>query len=461
MHIVRFFGIIIAVKKMKLRVLTYIMSLFVFFGVLSACDKSAQDEPSSVTQIVSQENTTQSTVSVSSDTVSSMNSSNDGAASQLPPRLEVTGEFRGVWMSYYEVSDLCKGKSEAQFRTKVSEYFTNIAQAGLTAVIAHVRPSSDAFYRSAIFPWSLYASGTQGKDPGYDPLAIMVEIAHANGLELHAWLNPYRVCTVKNFEILADSIPAKIWLTDADTQNDRRVREAGGGYYYNPALPAVRELIIDGVREIVQNYAVDAIHFDDYFYPTTAKSFDDLEYQDYCAQTGVTALSLGDWRREQVNTLMRGVYAAVKAIDPQVKFGISPGGRVEYNRDTLYADCALWLSQAGYADYICPQIYFGFEHPTEAVRFTQLSAQWSALSTNPAVQLYLGLASYKIGTEDRDSKEWIENNDILKRQVLLSRQDPVVDGIAFYSYTSLFGSKEYYRAERENVLALFKTTEDS
>ena len=440
---------------MKLKTLTYILSVFVLLGSLSACAKAPQGQHSSAAQ-----NASQHSVPVSSGSASSVNSANDLSTS-LPPRLEVTGEFRGVWMSYYEVSDLCKGKSEAQFRAKVTEYFTNAADAGLTAVIAHVRPSSDAFYRSEIFPWSLYASGTQGKDPGYDPLEIMVETAHAKGLELHAWLNPYRVCTVKNFGILADSNPAKIWLTDEDTQNDRRVREAGGGYYYNPALPAVRELIIDGVREIVQNYAVDAIHFDDYFYPTTAKSFDDAEYQDYRAQMGASALSLGDWRREQVNTLMRGVYAAVKAIDPQVEFGISPGGRVEHNRDTLYADCALWLSQTGYADYICPQIYFGFEHPTEAVRFARLSAQWSALSTNPEVQLYLGLASYKIGEEDRGSKEWIENSDILKRQVLLSRQDPVVDGIAFYIYTSLFGSKEHYRAERENVLPLFKTTEDN
>lgn len=406
-----------------------------------------QEEPMSLSSVQS------GTERVSSAAVSSAPVSS--APSPERTRLCAEGEFRGVWLSYFEMSDLLKGKSEAQFRALVADRFGKVRDAHLNAVIVHVRPSSDAFYRSEIFPWSMYITGTQGKDPGFDPMQIMIETAHADGLEFHAWINPYRVGKVSNLSSFADTNPAKIWLTDGDPDNDRRVRKAGSGYYYNPAIPAVRKLIIDGVREIVEHYDVDAIHFDDYFYPTTDKGFDDEEYAAYRAEAGGAALSLDNWRREQVNALVRGVYAAVKAADERVRFGISPGARLSVNRDSLYADCALWMREDGYLDYICPQLYFGFEHPTEAVQFDRLIEDWSALAVNDKVALYLGLASYKIGAKDAGSTEWIDNDDVLRREIEFSRTYVGVDGFAFYSYSSLFGTKDAYVAAFNQVQTLF------
>jgi len=435
---------------MKLHKTTLFVLLIILIMTVSACSPSGASSDLYSSQAAPSPGTSSTVTSVPSV-------SDESTVSSLPERYpSAADELRGVWISYYELYDILKGKTEAQFKKKISQYFDDVKNANMNAVIVHVRPSSDAFYESEIFPWSMYVTGTQGVSPGYDPLEYMVDAAHERGLEFHAWINPYRVCQKKNLPILAESNPAKIWLTDDDKANDDNISATSGSYYYNPASEEARKLIISGVEEIVKNYSIDGIHFDDYFYPTTAADFDKSSYAAYKESATGTVMSLGDWRREQVNILVRDVYSAIKAIDPRVVFGISPAARIDYVRDELYADCALWMKQSGYLDYICPQLYFGFEHPQENVRFDALLERWATLPMHSGLKFYVGLASYKIGTKDAGSTEWIDNSDILKREILLCRNYEVYDGVVFFSHTSIFGNKSGQKAEFNNVLPLFQ-----
>ena len=239
-----------------------------------------------------------------------------------------SGEMRGVWVSYLDWNGWAK--DEAGYKKAMDQTLDLCVQKGLNAVFLQVRPDGDAMYPSQYFPWSKFASGKQGKNPGYDPLAYAVQAAHQRGLQLHAWINPYRITGYLNrYSDLCASNPAITWAKDGDSSNDRWVLCQNGEYYYNPAIPQVRQLIIDGVKEIVTNYEVDGIHFDDYFYPSLddSKAETWFDYPEY--QAGGTSLSVAAWRRNNVNELGRGVYSAVKSIRPQALFGISPEGYLQ------------------------------------------------------------------------------------------------------------------------------------
>ena len=254
-----------------------------------------------------------------------------------------SGEMRGVWVSYLDWNGWAK--DEAGYKKAMDQTLDLCVQKGLNAVFLQVRPDGDAMYPSQYFPWSKFASGKQGKNPGYDPLAYAVQAAHQRGLQLHAWINPYRITGYLNrYSDLCASNPAIAWAKDGDSSNDRWVLCQNGEYYYNPAIPQVRQLIIDGVKEIVTNYEVDGIHFDDYFYPNLddSKAETWFDYPEY--QAGGTSLSVAAWRRNNVNELVRGVYSAVKSIRPQALFGISPEGYLQnLRKDTRqFTDVDAW-----------------------------------------------------------------------------------------------------------------------
>ena len=201
---------------------------------------------------------------------------------------ETQKEFRAVWIAYYDYKDITE-KDKESFTKAIGEMFDNVVDMGMNAVVVHVRPFGDAMYKSKYYPWSFYAAGQQGVSPGYDPLKIMVKEAHDRGLEIHAWLNPYRVTSTWNggtdVTTLSKKNQARKWLTNKSTKDDRYVLSYGGALYYNPSVSAVRKLIVNGVKEIVKNYDVDGIHFDDYFYPDLDKgyetNFDAPEYEKY------------------------------------------------------------------------------------------------------------------------------------------------------------------------------------
>lgn len=346
-----------------------------------------------------------------------------------------------------------QGKSKSQFTSNIRTMFSNLTEDGFNTVFVHVRSHSDAMYDSDIFPWSVYCTGTEGKDPGYDPLEIMVAEAHSAGLKIEAWINPYRIKGTSNTSKIAKSSPAYEWL------NTGKVIVLDNGIYYNPADREVIDLIVSGVEEIVRNYNVDGIHFDDYFYPTTAESFDKEYYNEYKANGGT--LKLASWRRQNVNTLIKEVYSAIKAIDSSCRFGVSPAGNMDQNYNTLYCDVYTWVTSKGYVDYICPQIYFGFNNKSKP--YLNVLDEFSNMITRNDVELIVGLAAYKSGAEDTyagDSgkKEWINNNDILARQVSAARNENKYSGFALYRYDSVYnpasGVKVAVNKERENLLKI-------
>lgn len=372
-----------------------------------------------------------------------------------------SGEMRGVWVSYLDWNGWAK--DEAGYKKAMDQTLDLCVQKGLNAVFLQVRPDGDAMYPSQYFPWSKFASGKQGKNPGYDPLAYAVQAAHQRGLQLHAWINPYRITGYLNrYSDLCASNPAIAWAKDGDSSNDRWVLCQNGEYYYNPAIPQVRQLIIDGVKEIVTNYEVDGIHFDDYFYPNLDDSkaetwFDCPEYQ-----AGGTSLSVAAWRRNNVNELVRGVYSAVKSIRPQALFGISPEGYLQnLRKDTRqFTDVDAWMTQSGYVDYLMPQIYWGFEAKQNGqaagYAFANCLNEWVTLKKKGNVKLYVGLALYKTGTDAVDGNEvpeWQRYHDIMKREVQAGRATGQVSGYCFYDLSSL--TRAAAAEEVANVTALF------
>ena len=314
---------------------------------------------------------------------------------QPAPAAKPSGEeYRAVWISYLEWQS-ADFSSEDAFRAQMGSWFDQYAAMGLNTVLAQVRPFGDALYPSAIFPWSSVCTGTQGLDPGFDPLAVLVEEAHARGLRLEAWLNPYRLA-------LNDTVPGAFSADNLATVHPEWVKQAAGGQYLDPSRQDVRDCIAAGVQEILDGYAVDGIHLDDYFYPTTDEAFDAAEY----AAAG-TDLSLEDWRRENVNALVRQLYQLVHAggrTAGAVPLGISPQGNNDNNYAQQYSDAALWLSTPGYIDYAMPQVYWGYGYTTGSgstrFAFENITAEWLALPRAEGVALYFGLGAYRIGDGD-------------------------------------------------------------
>lgn len=370
-------------------------------------------------------------------------------------------EENAVWISFLEYMKM--PKNEAGFKREFIKMLDESQKIGINSVIAHVRSHSDAMYPSEIYPYSKHLTGIQGKDPGYDPLAFMIAEAHKRGMKFHAWINPYRVSSYGTyFKETATTSPAKRWLSDSDPANDRWVLVHRGDYYLNPSSKQVQEMVISGVMEIVRNYNVDGIHFDDYFYPKLDDSkpelaFDFPEYQLYSGNKSVKA-----YRQENVNDLVRGVYSAIKEAKPEVRFGISPAGNLANLRsnNAHFVDIDKWLREDGFVDYIMPQLYWGFETKRGGViapyAYENNVKSWKKLMKNPNIDLYVGLNIVNAGTDVPDGNiisEWLRNNDVIARQVEVGRQNGVA-GFAYFRYE--FFDKPQARAEVENLKKTIK-----
>ena len=375
----------------------------------------------------------------------------------------VPDEVRGVWFSYHEWEDA--PKNEAEFKAYADEVMENLTDLHMNTIYVHVRADSDAMYPSEIFPWSKYITGIQGEDPGYDPFLYMVEAAHAHGIRIHAWINPYRVthkdCTWE--DVCADN-PARIWYFSGERGNDRLVLLHDGQYYYNPSKEEVRKLIENGVKEILEHYDVDGIHLDDYFYPTLNDGDKSLcfDYPDYVSSG--SELSATEYRRENVNTLISELYSIVKGYDENIEFGISPAGNLDnlYSDRQYFTDVEKWMSEPGYTDYIIPQLFWGFETKTKDKKSapwaykTNLN-RWNKLKRSDDVKLYIGLPIYLAGTDTYDNNstsEWLRHDDIISRQVTTARKQSKSTGFVFYAYSSFF--KETSEKEVGNLMKIFK-----
>lgn len=391
---------------------------------------------------------------INETTTKSLSESKTNLISDVTVPEEDKEEFRGVWITYSEISSLYRSNSDEYYNELLS-VFSFLKDKGFNNIFFHARAFGDAFYSSSYFPWSSYLTGTEGEAPPYDPLAVAVKAAHSFGLKIHAWINPYRISYKTDIDLLSDANPAKE-MYYGNRQNNLMITESG--IYYSPDSTEVQKLIIDGIKEIVMNYDVDGIHLDDYFYPRDVSSSDSERYKAYSANGGT--LTLEDWRRANVNTLVSGIYSAVKTAKPDVLFGISPGGIDRLNYDTYYADVGHWIKNKGYCDYIIPQIYFGFLHKTD--NYNKLLHYWSELCDSKDIKLYIGLGMYKCGKTDSYAgsviaeNEWIDNSDIISRQITALRQERKPDGFVIFSLGDLTAQTDNSNKNSERE-GLFKT----
>ena len=352
-------------------------------------------------------------------------------------------EFRAVWIATVVNIDWPKTSTDNVAKQKADyiEILDTYKKLNYNAVIVQIRSVGDAFYPTKLAPWSRFLTGKEGQAPKpyFDPLEWMIAETHARGFEFHAWLNPYRATMDYNTSLLSpehDYFKHPEWMI-----------KYGGKYYYNPALPEVQKHLLAVVEEVVQNYDIDAIHFDDYFYPYKIKGefFNDTNsFKKYGNE-----MSLADWRRSNVNTFVKDASVSIKNIKPWVQFGISPFGvwrnksvdprgseteSGQTNYDDLFADPLAWMENK-WIDYLVPQLYWSMDHPKAS--YSKLLRWWSENSTNTAI--YIGNGTYKINADS--DKRW-NNPYEIPNQIDVTRSYKNIQGNAFFSAKSFLNKNQ-------------------
>ncbi len=337
-------------------------------------------------------------------------------------------EVRGVFISYIDYSPL-KGKDEELQKQFIDQMIDNVHSYGLNNVVLQVRPFADAIYESNLFETSSVVALNEGDALNFDILEYFIAKCHEKKISLYAWINPYRIRNTSD----TSSISEDSYFYDWINSNDIEVSE--GGIYFNPASSKVLELILDGVKEVVSNYDVDGVLYDDYFYPS--KSIDEKNYKDYVNNGG--KLTIEEYRIDIINTLIKESYKTVKSVQKDVLFGISPSGNIENNLNEEYLDVEYILKNEGYLDFIIPQIYYGFDNSNKP--YIETVDTWNDLIKTDT-KLYIALSIYKAGLEDTfagtGKNEWIENDNIIKKQVIIARNKSNYNGFFVFRYSYLF-----------------------
>ena len=414
----------IVIKKYHYVIAVLILVAAVFLAMKSAAGREKNAESSAA------ENSVEVVFSSTAPEQEDSNAAETNAKAEEP--------LVGVWIPYMAL-DVTE-KTEEAFKENFGAKLAAAKSVGANAVFVHVRPFADSLYPSEYESWSHLLTGMQGKDPGYDPMEYMVNAAHEQNMQFHAWINPLRIAST--------TIPPELDENGFYMQNYVNHPEYfmayNSGIYYNPASAYIRNRIADGAAEIAEKYNVNGIHFDDYFYPTDDESIDAEQYAAYVKETE-EPLTLHEWRTANVNALIAAVYSRVKEANENVQFGISPQGNLE-NNEMINADVYTWCAQAGYIDYVCPQLYYSFEN--EALPFETALQNWCALKRLPSIKLYIGLAVYKAGT-DADNGTWLNTTDTLAKQIDRAKEAGA-DGVVLYAVDHLTG--ENAKAEMANAV---------
>lgn len=323
-------------------------------------------------------------------------------------------EVRAVWVCFYEYESAgLKNKGQDEFRVNADKMFRNIRDNGCNTVYFHVRAFDDAIWPSENFEFSEYMGDYT---PEYDPLAILIETAHKYKLSFHAWMNPYRITQKK---------------------------------IYDPSEESTNSRILLAVREVIDNYPVDGIHFDDYFYPSKGHK----QYSKYASLSAKTKMSY-------TNKMVRSVYDLVKQKSQSLQFGISPAGNVEYC-ESIGADVKTWMSEPGYLDYIVPQIYWSNSYilgGSQTKLFDQRLSQWTALNT-AGVDMYVGLGLYRGGMKDSLDVGWKKSSKVVASEISKTRRASTVSGYSLFSYESMY--KKVCQKEVKNMLSRISTVKIS
>ena len=368
----------------------------------------------------------------------------DGTIPFVPDHPEtIDSDWKAIWLSQFDLQSIYTSgsaqRAEADFSKRMETVLDNVAGDGYNTVVLQLRPYADSMYPSEVYPPSRYSMGSYAGEFTYDPIAIVVELCAERGLSVHGWINPMRGMTEDEIKQVDDKYLIKQWYNDSTKKGDYIVF-VNKNWYLNIAHPEVRQLICAGAAEILEKYEMDGIHMDDYFYPTTDASFDSKAYNAYKKEGG--KLSLAEWRKDCLSTLVAELYATVKTHDLRALFGISPAGNINTVRDSHYADVDKWCGNPGYIDYICPQVYFGFEHASWD--FVKTCKIWQDIIKTDYVSLIVGMSFGKAvagvdnyaGAAGKD--EWTRHKDIMLRSLQHTETLEKCVGVTVFSYQHLW-----------------------
>ncbi|MDF7649543.1 family 10 glycosylhydrolase [Pantoea sp. Acro-805] len=359
---------------------------------------------------------------------------------------------RGVWLTTVSRLDwppiasvnASPANRISQQQKALTDKLDKLKSLGINTVFFQVKPDGTALWHSKILPWSDMMTGKIGQDPGYDPLQFMLDEAHKRGIKVHAWFNPYRVSTnvkpstVTELNNTLSLHPASVFVLHRDW-----IRTAGDRFVLDPGIPDARDWITSIVAEVVANYDIDGVQFDDYFYAESPGSTlnDSATFHQY----GEGYASKADWRRHNTQQLIEQVSRTIKQLKPHVEFGVSPAGvwrnvshdpagsdtRGAAAYDEAYADTRKWV-QMGLLDYIAPQIYWPFSR--QAARYDVLANWWANVVKPTHTRLYIGVALYKVGETSKMEPDWTINGGVpeLKKQLDLNESVPQINGTILF-----------------------------
>lgn len=352
-------------------------------------------------------------------------------------------ETRAIFVSYIELNKYIKGNDYEISKRNIRKIIKNIKKLKCNTIILQVRSASDAIYKSNIYPMSLNIVNTE-YDDYYDVLDYFIKESHKSNVKVIAWINPYRIRTTCDKTTITEKNPAYKYL-------DTDIVYINNGIYYNPSKQETEDLIVKGVEEVL-NYDVDGILFDDYFYPDN--NIDKKDYEEYIKNNEF--IEEKDYRLNIVNKMIKRVYKTCK--NKNIKFGISPDGNIDNNYNKNYADVKSWLKSNEYIDFIMPQIYYGFYNSTRD--YIKVTKEWENLIDNKDIELYIALAFYKVGMEDKYAKsgfnEWIDNDNIIMREILLSRNLKNYKGFSLFRYENIFNEEIYTKTSIKEIENLKK-----
>ena len=364
---------------------------------------------------------------------------------------EETEELRAIYISYIELQNYLSGKDETGIKQAINTMIENLKNDKFNWIILHVRAFSDSLYPSNIFPTHYLIHQNEEDKLSFDILSYFIEKSHENMIELHAWINPFRIRNTPLASNISIKNPSFKWF---GTNNVKVIENKG--IYYNPASIEVQNLILNGIDEIINNYDVDGIHFDDYFYPDTTI---DLENYDEYKKNGGN-LPLNKYRLNIINEFIKKVYSLIKEKDENILFGIAPEGNMKNNLEKNFADINKWLKEDGYIDYIMPQIYYGFQNANKP--YAEVLNEWNNLIQND-VDLIPALAFYKTGEYDEyagsGNLEWQTFTNIIENQIKFARTMKYYQGFSIFRYGNLYEEQtEIRKKEYRNFQNLLKNS---
>lgn len=346
--------------------------------------------------------------------------------------------MKAVWVSQYDMQKVFVSEGEqrekSDYTDKAEVMIKNIRDFGFNTIILQIRPFGDSFYTSKFYPESCFVTGEYGRKIQYDALSIFIDICHKSKLSIQAWINPMRLMKTNEIEKIPPC-PIK------DMYERNFLPICGGRFYLDLARNEARQLIIDGATEALEKYDFDGLHMDDYFYPTEEDYFDEQTF----------ALSGGEdvkqFRIQNLNILVKGLYKAVKKVNKDLIFGISPGGNITKFPGMYCADVFEWCKSDGYIDYLTPQIYFGMRHGS--CPFEETARKWSDIMKNDRIKLYIGmtLGKAKLGYQnvedslavtDDGKREWIEHKDVIASCFEAMKRNSRIQGFSLFCYSYFF-----------------------